>query len=135
MELLSMAVAAGIASFALNKHQIHCPSTQIRRSCVAIIRHVCVLAAGVGLPKEIVTDENTFISLLVSCDTFFSLISTGGSLLEGAKRHHSALSQMFTDENKKKLVLYKLKKRKYLTLIQKSNARKLVRNIEKRFEE
>ena len=160
IELISMTVAAGIASFPgkktetgtqiQNQNLSNCP---LRRCCVAVIRHVCVLAAGLGLPKEIVSEEKILISLLVSCDTFFALLNSNvnsqfsnerererergrdGSLITQAKAHHLSLTNMITNEEKKKVMIYKLKKRQYLCPIQKSNARKLIRNIEKRYED
>ena len=157
IELLSLAVASGIASFPAKKTETQIqnqkPSDSLRRSCVAIIRGVCVLAAGLGLPKEIVTEEKILISLLISCDKFFSLLESridnksiserererkrerDGSLFLQARAHHQILTNMITNDEKKKVMLYKLQKRQYLCPIQKSNARKLIRNIEKRYED
>ena len=159
--MLSLAVASGIASFPPKKTETQMrnqkPSYSLRKSCVAIIRDVCVLAAGLGLPKETVTEEKILISLLISCDKFFSLLDSSidrksnnereserkrerkrerdGSLFLQARAHHQILTNMITNDEKKKVMLYKLQKRQYLCPIQKSNARKLIRNIEKRYED
>ena len=155
--MLSLAVASGIASFPPKKTETQMqnqkPSYSLRKSCVAIIRDVCVLAAGLGLPKETVTEEKILISLLISCDKFFSLLESridnksiserererkrerDGSLFLQARAHHQILTNMITNDEKKKVMLYKLQKRQYLCPIQKSNARKLIRNIEKRYED
>ena len=136
MELLSIAVAAGISTFTtpvpgpqgLNGEG---SPTALRRCCVCVIRHVCVILTGIGLQGESVTDEMTLEALFKSCSTFLSLslsYPTGGAIIEAIKNHHNGL--LVRGKTK---ILRNIQMRKHLTDSQRSNARKLIRFIKKNY--
>ena len=136
MELLSVAVAAGISSFPV---PVSVPVakgsqgtwTQHRRCCASIIRHACVLLTGIGLPGEKITDEGALDIFLQSCSVFLSLsVSRGpgpsGTLVGEVKVHYTILS-----ERGKRKCLKGIQVRKHLSDGQRSIARKLTRFIKK----